>query len=426
MGSVDFPAWFGASLYGGLASAALSALIIASWALLRRRGLSGQVVVALLTCLVASIVDVVPISWAQNRLGVYGPTLHSSEVAVALVVTALSGWAAPLGAMIWYVLYAAPVRDDMPAASRTPAWALLRVEDPARQRQALPEGQVWGALRPGAAQPDERPIPLTREMVLVGRDPGADLTLSDESVSRFHVELRWHGDAPWIEDLGSLNGTRVNRMASRGRTPLHTGDRIEIGDLLFTFEFKESAAGDGRPISQSHASGLGLPAENVETRKTSGVSGVFGSTVATIALVWASDSSERKVWPLRAPVTTIGRDANSTVTLPDDSVSRAHAQITRQPTGYFVTDLESSNGVLLNGEPVTSPTRISPGDVLQLGDVILNVRDAGEMASGSSKPVDFMMGAGGTDSGPHHLAPPPLTIDGSQMDPGEGTHLQGG
>lgn len=426
MGSVDFPAWFGTSLYGGLASAALSALVIASWALLRRRGLSGQVVVALITCLIASIVDAAPISWAQNRLGVYGPTLHSGEVAAALVVTALSGWAAPLGAMIWYVLYAVPVRERISAAPRAPATALLRVEDPARQRQALPEGQVWGVLRSDAAPPDERPVPLMREMVLIGRDPGADFTLSDESVSRFHAELRWNGGAPWIEDLGSLNGTRVNRMTSLGRTALRNGDHIEIGDIPFTFELREAAANGGRPVSQSHVSGPATTAEDVETRKTAGVSGVFGSTAATLALVWALDSTERKVWPLRAPVTSIGRDASSTVALPDDSVSRAHAQITRQPAGYYVTDLESSNGVLLNGEPVTSPAKISPGDVLQLGDVVLNVRDVSELASGSTEPIDFMVETGGTDAEPHDLAPSPLAAQYLPADPSEGTGLNGG
>src|SRR5262249_23127254 len=76
-------------------------------------------------------------------------------------------------------------------------------------------------------------------------------------------------------------------------------------------------------------------------------------------------------WQLSDPVMIIGRDAERQIALPDPLVSHNHAQIIRQPAGYFISDLDSSNGTLLNGEPLIAPTLLSPGHVLQIGAVAL-------------------------------------------------------
>lgn len=373
MGSTDFPSWFGAGVYGGLASAALSALVIAGWALLRHRGMSGQVVVALLTCLIASVVDAAPIYWAQYRLGVYGPTLSVGEVAAALVVTALAGWAAPLGAMTWYVLYAVPLSDGPLVLARSQAASMSRLMDPARRRLALPEGQSWGKLITTPPATNSRAIILARELILIGRDPGNDLIVVDDRVSRYHAELRWENGQPCLVDLASLNGTRVNQMAVVGRTILHHGDLIEVGEHHYLFENQTELQALNGSGGATHGD---VSPEAVETRKTAGVSGSFGSSAPALELVWERGSALAGQWTLKAPVTTIGRDASCGLALPDDSVSRAHAQITRQPDGYFVADLESSNGVFLNGSQVMRPTKLVAGDVLRLGDVTLAVREA--------------------------------------------------
>lgn len=373
MGTTDFPSWFGTSLYGGLASAVLCALVIAGWALMRRRGVSGQVVGALLTCLLASALDTAAIFWAQDRLDVYGPRLSIGEVAAALTFTALCGWVAPLSAMVWYILFAVPVGDSRLAAERSRIPSAPRLLDPARQRLALPDGQPWGALTPESLAPDARSIPLTRELILIGRDPGNDLALDDDRVSRYHAELRWENGRPWLVDLASLNGTRINQLAVSGRSPLRDRDVIELGSHHFRFEI---SAAHRAPETGDVASQGDAPGADQETRKTAGISGGFGSSGPALLLEWRVGMEPARQWMLKAPVVTLGRDASCGITLPDDSVSRTHAQITRQPGGYFVVDLESSNGVFLNGDQVTSPAQIFSGDVLRLGDAILTVRGA--------------------------------------------------
>jgi pSer/pThr/pTyr-binding forkhead associated (FHA) protein len=420
VGSADFPAWFGASLYGGLACAVLSALVIAGWAILRRRGMSGQVVGALLTCLIASALDAAPIVWTQDRLGVYGPSLSSGEVVAALTFTALCGWATPLGAMIWYVLFAVPISGSYAVGGRLRKVSAPQLVNPGRQRFALSNGLAWGTLAPEPVAPDSRLIPLIHEIILIGRDPGVDLTLVDERVSRYHAELRWENGQPWLVDLASLNGTRINQLTVVGRAPLQDHDLLEFGNHRFRFLLRDGT--DSSVDTLSEASKVDSTPE-VETRKTAGISGSFGSSAPILALIWSEGAAQEKRWLLAAPITTIGRDATCGVTLSDDSVSRLHAQIARQPSGYFIVDVESKNGVFLNGEQVIGPARLFSGDMLRLGDVILTIRDAtsnesdaqaasndGANISGSV-PLDARVGSRNTSK--PRFAPPRLTSEES-------------
>src|SRR5689334_18829597 len=63
---------------------------------------------------------------------------------------------------------------------------------------------------------------------------------------------------------------------------------------------------------------------------------------------------------------SIGRHSQNLLVLPDNLSSRFHCVIGRKDGGYFVRDLNSSNGTLLNGRRVTT-SAIAPGDVVKIG-----------------------------------------------------------
>jgi len=101
---------------------------------------------------------------------------------------------------------------------------------PARQR-GTPRLRVGhgAGLRAGAAYD-------LSDGALLGRGDQADIVLEDSFASSNHARLVPHGDVIVLEDLGSTNGTYLNDEPLRGPQPLHTGDRIRIGDSDFTFE----------------------------------------------------------------------------------------------------------------------------------------------------------------------------------------------
>ena len=74
------------------------------------------------------------------------------------------------------------------------------------------------------------------EVVTVGRSPESYIFLDDVTVSRQHAEIA-RGDSGYrIRDVGSLNGTYVNRVRVDA-VDLRSGDEIQIGKYRFKFVF---------------------------------------------------------------------------------------------------------------------------------------------------------------------------------------------
>lgn len=76
--------------------------------------------------------------------------------------------------------------------------------------------------------------------------------------------------------------------------------------------------------------------------------------------------------PVAGPV-IIGRSPDADLVIADDFVSSTHAKITPSETGYVLEDLHSTNGTLLNSQPVTRPMPVAAGDVIELGQNRLEV-----------------------------------------------------
>lgn len=68
----------------------------------------------------------------------------------------------------------------------------------------------------------------------IGRHPDSDIFLDDITVSRRHAEVRRGEDAFHLQDIGSLNGTYVNRERVE-ETALRSGDEIQIGKFKLVF-----------------------------------------------------------------------------------------------------------------------------------------------------------------------------------------------
>ncbi len=68
-------------------------------------------------------------------------------------------------------------------------------------------------------------------------------------------------------------------------------------------------------------------------------------------------------------VVSIGRSPTCHVAIADDvKISRMHAKLVTDESGTTLVDLDSSNGVFLNGVRLTDPTRVKPGDIIRVGD----------------------------------------------------------
>jgi hypothetical protein len=77
---------------------------------------------------------------------------------------------------------------------------------------------------------------IGEETITVGRSPESNIFLDDVSVSRKHAEIARGEHGYTIRDVGSLNGTYVNRVRVDA-VDLRDGDEIQIGKYRFKFVF---------------------------------------------------------------------------------------------------------------------------------------------------------------------------------------------
>ena len=72
------------------------------------------------------------------------------------------------------------------------------------------------------------------ERLTIGRSPEAEIFLDDVTVSRNHALLVRRRDGLYIDDLGSLNGTYVNRRRIESHR-LQNGDELQVGKYKLTY-----------------------------------------------------------------------------------------------------------------------------------------------------------------------------------------------
>jgi pSer/pThr/pTyr-binding forkhead associated (FHA) protein len=112
------------------------------------------------------------------------------------------------------------------------------VEAPAR-RAARPARR--GAPRRGGGAPvlrillppelKGRSFPLTEEVTL-GRAAGCQVTLDDTYASQLHARVFQRDGTVYVEDLGSTNGTYLNRRKVTGPMVIQRGDKLQIGNTV--------------------------------------------------------------------------------------------------------------------------------------------------------------------------------------------------
>ena len=110
-------------------------------------------------------------------------------------------------------------------------------EDPEEEGQpALEDFGIKGpalVVRSGGGRAGET-FPLEAERTTIGRSPDCEIFLDDVTVSRKHAVLERGSEGLRIEDLGSLNGTFLNRKRI-DKGVLSDGDELQIGKYRLTF-----------------------------------------------------------------------------------------------------------------------------------------------------------------------------------------------
>jgi len=107
-----------------------------------------------------------------------------------------------------------------------------------------------------------------------------------------------------------------------------------------------------------------------------------------LKIVLMLKNTELKTLETDKETITIGRENNSDIQINNLGVSKKHASITRQNGGYFIEDLNSTNGTLLNNEKITK-AGLSGKDVVTIGKhtLFVSIQQGRSATQGMSEPT---------------------------------------
>ncbi len=145
--------------------------------------------------------------------------------------------------------------DDLPPLDATSTMILGQIEDVepgesggggdvegARLAETLPPGSALLVVRRGPNAGSR--FLLDTDVTTAGRHPESDIFLDDVTVSRRHAEFRREAGVFTVRDVGSLNGTYVNRERVESAT-LANADEVQIGKFRLVFLSGPKQAAEG-------------------------------------------------------------------------------------------------------------------------------------------------------------------------------------
>jgi pSer/pThr/pTyr-binding forkhead associated (FHA) protein len=206
------------------------------------------------------------------------------------------------------------------------------VGTPVGPRAVAPTGITGGRL---ISLVDGREYMIPPEGLVLGRDPTCDVVIPGAEVSRRHAVIGV-GPQGYVLTDTSANGVMVNGVPVASSTVLGQGDVVRIGgeELRFTADLPPAPP----------------PAPAVLEVTGTGV-------------------MRGRVFELRGRLTRVGRGRHNDVVLPDESVSDSHATIEQREDGWYVVDLDSTNGTYVSGRRISGAAPLAGGTDLRFGGV---------------------------------------------------------
>lgn len=207
-----------------------------------------------------------------------------------------------------------------------------------------------------AANQTPQTIVLDQTDYTIGRDASTTIHLDYAAVSRRHGRLVWQDDAWHYTDLGSANGSFVNGQRVQ-QSILTDGDVLHLGSP----DTPEAIALTLRTMN-AQPEPESSPAATAEDTTLDGTS--TGDIHARLIVQIPGQSLSEIV--LTQSILTLGRGQENNIILPQP-VSRQHGRLEQRGTTWHYIDLGSTNGTLVQGQPVQEAA-LADGDTLLVGD----------------------------------------------------------
>jgi len=211
-------------------------------------------------------------------------------------------------------------------------------------------------------------IPLQKDLTTIGRRQ-ADIILDDPKVSSSHAEIRKEEGQYVFLDMGSTNGSFVNRRPA-SKVPLVDQDVIEIGMTTLCF-FADTRDFHGEIVEVTNSVKSKPLTQITKSKDLTTTSQTLLQPQLEI-LILQGESPENR-YLIRKPHIVIGR-GEVDVPILDPYASRRHAMIeVLSDKNIFIRDMGSTNGTYVNQVRIEHQ-KISPDDEIKIGETLLKYK----------------------------------------------------
>ncbi len=255
-------------------------------------------------------------------------------------------------------------RTSFKSLEQKHALASGQIESEGKKQQLVPLLFVEGELKC---------FEINKEEFWFGRDPACDLVIeaSVVMVSRRHAKITKQDGKFILVDNNSFNGTILNNKRVFTPTELNHNDKIQLGFNGPVFRFylpnTDSVVDKRRQIlvSEPHQKTIvfrgGLVPQ--ETKPCE-------ATVEPTLLMTLNFASKNEI--------KIGRGRDNDIRLDNLQISTHHARLIKDVSKVFIEDLNSTNGVFVNGKKI-SRKAVGPEDLVQIGVFLIKVDNSGNV-----------------------------------------------
>ena len=257
--------------------------------------------------------------------------------------------------------------------------------------------------------------------LVFGREASCDVVVAQTEVSRRHATIAISGDGYVIQDT-SANGVFVNGERVQSEQKLSRADVVRVGTEEFRF-YADVLAAQPTPAVASPAAPV-APAATPPVAPASPLPSVdmFEVLEAPVPMIASPSAPPAPLAPVAAPVTPsaiptkedprpvwatlewvnegptkgtifelrgalshIGRGMHNDVRLQDESVSESHAKLQRREDGWYVVDMDSTNGTYVGGNRVSGEKRLEGSPDVRFGGMKFRFK---VMGAGSAADVE--------------------------------------
>ncbi len=207
------------------------------------------------------------------------------------------------------------------------------------------------------------------ETIGIGRGTDNELVIDDPRASRHHCKLSKTPEGYRLEDLGSRNGVYVGKEKAT-LAKLSRGEYFRIGKTVFYIEEIPKKSKPSLAASE--------PAEAKPAKKTQAPAKKSKSlTTQEAYLEGIKGPHQGQKIPITKLPYTVGRKGDNDFRLEDQRASGYHMRILMHGDVFYVEDLKSRNGTVLNGKKLTGEKPLQAGARLQIGDSQFRVQVPG-------------------------------------------------